>query len=753
VPADEEEELLRSVAMQNAKSILLARQRAEQELLRAKQALERKTLEQRATLQATWDGILVTDERGAVTDFNARFVEMWRLPPDVIGTMEHRRILEHTGPQFEDPERFRSRVEGIYSESPGESLDLLELSDGRVFERYSTPQLIEGRNVGRVWSFRDITERRRTDERLRDESRVLELLNRTGTMLSSTFDLQTLVQAVTDAATELSGAKFGAFFYNTTDAGGDSFMLYTLTGARREDFDGFGQPRATALFGPTFRGEPPIRCGDVLRDPRYGRMLPHHGMPAGHLPVRSYLAVPVISRSGEVIGGLFFGHPSPDVFSERAERLVVGIAAQAAVAIDNARLFETVQQAAEERKGLLESEQFARGEAERASAMKDEFLATLSHELRTPLSAILGWSHILRARAMSEAEVNQGLEVIERNARMQTQLIEDLLDMSRIISGKMRLDIQPVQPVAFVEAAIETVQPSADAKGISLTKRLDPDAGPVNGDPGRLQQVVWNLLSNAIKFTGRGGRVEVVLERANSQIDITVTDSGIGIKPAFLPHVFERFRQDGGSATHPAKGLGLGLSIVRHLVEQHGGTVQATSPGEGRGTTFLIHLPLTAVRRGAGPGDLRHPKGPRSAAPEFKRLDLSGITVLVVDDQEDARDLVRRVLEDCDARVVTAAAASEVLLAIETERPDVLLSDIGMPDVDGYELLKRVRALGAARGGRLPAIALTAFARSEDRTRALHAGFLIHVSKPIEPSELVATVASAVGRTGMEVTE
>ena len=261
-------------------------------------------------------------------------------------------------------------------------------------------------------------------------------------------------------------------------------MLYTLTGARREDFDGFGQPRATALFGPTFRGEPPIRCGDVLRDPRYGQMLPHHGMPAGHVPVRSYLAVPVISRSGEVIGGLFFGHPSPDVFSERAERLVVGIAAQAAVAIDNARLFETVQQAAEERKGLLESERFARGEAERASAMKDEFLATLSHELRTPLSAILGWSHILRARAMSEAEVNQGLEVIERNARMQTQLIEDLLDMSRIISGKMRLDIQPVQPVSFVEAAIETVQPSAEAKGISLTKRLDPDAGPVNGDPG-----------------------------------------------------------------------------------------------------------------------------------------------------------------------------------------------------------------------------------------------------------------------------
>ena len=753
MPGDEEEELLRSVAIQNAKSILLARQRAERELLRAKQELERKTQAQRATLQATWDGILVTDEQGAVTDFNRKFVEMWRVPPEVMAAMEHRRILEHTGRQFDDPQRFQSRIEEIYSESPGESLDVLELSDGRVFERYSTPQLIEERNAGRVWSFRDITASRRSEEMLREESRILELLNRTGAMLSSKLDLQALVQAVTDAATELSGAKFGAFFYNTTDARGDSFMLYALTGARREDFDGFGQPRATALFGPTFRGEAPIRCGDVLGDPRYGRMLPHRGMPAGHVPVRSYLAVPVISRSGEVIGGLFFGHPSPDVFSERAERLVVGIAAQAAVAIDNARLFETVQQAAEERKQLLESERFARAEAERASSMKDEFLATLSHELRTPLSAILGWSHILRARAMSEAEINQGLEVIERNARMQTQLIEDLLDMSRIISGKMRLDIQPVQPVTFVEAAIETVQPSAEAKGITLTKLLDPAAGPINGDPSRLQQVVWNLLSNAIKFTGRDGRVQVMLARVNSQIEITVADSGIGIKPEFLPYVFERFRQEGGSATRPAKGLGLGLSIVRHLVEQHGGTVQAMSAGEGRGATFTIHLPLTVVHRGTAQEERQHPKSPRSVAMEFKRIDLSGVKVLVVDDQDDARELIKRVLQECGARVVTAAAASEALAAVEAERPDVLLSDIGMPDVDGYELLKRVRALGTARGGRLPAIALTAFARSEDRTRALHAGFLVHVSKPIEPSELVATVASVVGRTGVRVAE
>jgi signal transduction histidine kinase/ActR/RegA family two-component response regulator len=463
--------------------------------------------------------------------------------------------------------------------------------------------------------------------------------------------------------------------------------------------------------------------------------------------------VPVISRSGEVIGGLFFGHPQPDVFSERAERLVVGIATQAAVAIDNARLFEALQKAAEERTQLLESERFARGEAERASSTKDAFLATLSHELRTPLSSILGWAHMLRAHTMSKAELNQGLEVIERNARVQTQLIEDLLDMSRITSGKMRLDIQPVEPISFIEAAIETVRPSAEAKGIKLINLLDPAAGPISGDPNRLQQVVWNLISNAIKFTGRNGRVEVLLERVNSHIEITVSDTGIGIAPAFLPHVFDRFRQADASATRTVKGLGLGLSIVKHLVEQHGGTVRVTSPGEGRGATFSVELPLTVAHRNTESGDRLHPTGSRSVAAEFKRLDLSGIKVLVVEDQHDARELIKRVLEESAAEVVTAGTAEEALAAVEKERPDVLVSDIGMPDVDGYELLTRVRALGPARGGRLPAIALTAFARSEDRTRALHAGFLVHVSKPVEPSELVATVASVVGRTGAQVTE
>ncbi len=607
MPRNEEEEL-RSVTIQNAKSIMLARQRAEQELLHAKQDLERKTQEQRATLQATWDGILVTDAEGKVTDFNPSYVEMWRLPPDVMGRMDHRRILEHLGREFENSAQFAARVEEIYTESPAESLDVLELADGRVFEQYSTPRVIDGVHAGRVWSFRDITKSRRAEEALRDETRILERLNRTGTMLSSELDLQALVQAVTDAAIELSGAKFGAFFYNVTNANGDAFMLYALSGARREDFEGFGQPRATALLGPTFRGEPPIRCDDVLQDPRYGTMPPYRGMPRGHLPVRSYLAVPVVSRSGEVIGGLFFGHPAPGVFSERSERLVVGIAAQAAVAIDNARLFAAAQKAADERKQLLESERAARAQAERASTMKDEFLATLSHELRTPLNAILGWSQILRARHHERGTGrHEGLEIDRAERAVQAQLIEDLLDMSRIISGKMRLDVQPVRPVVGRRSGHRDGEARGRGQGRSgSTTLLDPRPGRSSGDPSRLQQVVWNLLSNAVKFTPQGGRVRGRARARELARRVSVTDTGrdrAGV-PAARVRPLPPGRR---STTRGHGGLGLGLAIVKQLVELHGGHGQGQSPGEGRGATFIVHLPLTVVHRSADDEERRTP--------------------------------------------------------------------------------------------------------------------------------------------------
>lgn len=603
----------------------------------------------------------------------------------------------------------------------------------------------EGKTIRWFGSCTDIDELKHAEMSLQEEARVLELLNKTCITLSSQLDLQALMQVITDTATELSGAQFGAFFYNTTDVNGDAFQLYTLSGAPRSAFDKFGQPHATALFAPTFKGEGIIRCNDVLQDSRYGKTAPHYGLPPGHMPVRSYLSVPVTARSGEVIGGLFFGHPEPAIFSVRTERTIAALAAQATVAIDNARLYESSQKLAEERNALLDSERAARTEAERMSALKDEFLATLSHELRTPLSAILGWAHILRERSTTEADLKQGLETIERSARVQAQLIEDLLDMSRITSGKVRLDIQQTLPFSFVEEAIETVTPAAEAKGIKIERALNPYAGPISGDPNRLQQVVWNLLSNAIKFTPKGGKVRVTLSKVGSHVEIAVTDTGAGISGEFIPLVFERFRQADGSLTRRHGGLGIGLSIVKQLVELHGGTVQASSPGEGLGATFTVQLPVSAVHHSTYTATRPRPK--MVAATPFKSINLSDVNVLVIDDQPDARALIERVLTECHARVVTAATADELLAILEAEKPDVLISDIGMPDVDGYELLRRVRALGMDRGGRVPAIALTAFARSEDRTRALCAGFQAHISKPVEPFELIATVASVAGRT------
>lgn len=399
-----------------------------------------------------------------------------------------------------------------------------------------------------------------------------------------------------------------------------------------------------------------------------------------------------------------------------------------------------------ERQQLLENERAARAEAERTSLLKDEFLATLSHELRTPLSAILGWSQVLSMGTPSQSDLEQGLETIQRNARVQTQLIEDLLDMSRIVSGKIRLDVQWTDLASVVEAAVSSLRPAADAKSIRLRTILDPHAGPVSGDPTRLQQVVWNLLSNAIKFTPKGGKVEVLLERVNSHLEITVHDSGMGIKPDLLPVIFERFRQGDASTTRSYGGLGLGLAIVKHLVELHGGTVRAKSSGEGEGATFIVMLPLAPVRDDGRKRE--HPRTQKAAALDFSEVDLAGVKVLVVDDEPDARALVRRLLAECHADVSVAASAAEAVEQLKMVRPDIIVSDIGMPETDGYQFIRQVRALPAGQGGRTPAIALTAFARSEDRTRAMIAGYQVHVAKPIESQELIVTVASLAGRMG-----
>ena len=601
-----------------------------------------------------------------------------------------------------------------------------------------------GGRRGRVWSYHDVTARRQIEETLRDEARMLELLNQTGSAISATLDLEALLQNVTDAATQLSGARFGAFFYTSQDEHGQALLLYTLSGAPREAFESFGHPRATPVFAPTFRGDGSVRSDDILTDPRYGQWAPHHGMPPGHLPVRSYLAVPVILRDGQVVGGLFFGHPDPGVFNERTQRLVEGVAAHASVAVDNSRLYEDMKRTAAEREQLIQAERSARAEIERVSHLKDEFLATLSHELRTPLTAILGWSKVLvRTKGDSES-LEKGLEAIARNAAAQAKLIEDLLEMNRIVSGKIRLDVQPTDLAEVIDAAIDSIRPAAEAREIRLRKIIDPVAGPVFGDPNRLQQVIWNLLANAVKFTPRQGRVEVVLARVNSHVEVRVTDSGIGIDPEFLPRVFDRFRQADSSTTRAHGGLGLGLSIVKQLVELHGGTVGAASEGEGRGATFVVALPLAAVFRNESSRD--HPRTTRSGDLSYDPITLSGVSILVIDDEADARELVRHLLGECQASVVTAGSAAEGLRLVRTLRPDVIISDIGMPERDGYQFMRDLRQLSADDGGRTPAIALTAFARSEDRTMAMRAGYQVHVAKPIEPHELMVTVASLAGR-------
>jgi PAS domain S-box-containing protein len=395
-----------------------------------------------------------------------------------------------------------------------------------------------------------------------------------------------------------------------------------------------------------------------------------------------------------------------------------------------------------EREQLLQSERTARSEAERSGRMKDEFLATLGHELRTPLNAILGWAQALRHTNAVSGELAEGIAVIERNARAQAQIIADLLDMSGIISGKVRLEMQRVDLASVVEASVNAVRPAAQAKDIRLKVTLDGIAGDVSGDPNRLQQVFWNLLTNAVKFTPKAGQVAVSLARVNSHLEVSVVDNGEGIDPAFLPHVFERFRQADASTTRRHGGLGLGLSIVRQLVELHGGSISALSEGAGKGATFRVVLPLTTAAAHASAAE--EPRQRRAAEAEpmsvASTIDLEGVKVLVVDDEPDARSLIERLLRDRDAEVMTAASAKEALDLLAHDEPDVLISDIGMPKEDGYSLLRRIRKLKGAKA-RLPAIALTAYARPEDRAKAIEAGYQLHLAKPVEASTLIAMVA------------
>jgi PAS domain S-box-containing protein len=730
-----------------------------------------------------------------------------------------------------------------------------------------------GQVVGASKIAREITERRRAENALIKHRVDLEIINAIGVAVGSERDLETLVQRITDAGRELSGAQFAAFFCNVNNAQGESYMLYTLSGAPREAFEKFGMPRNTPIFHHTFSGQGIVRLDDVTKDPRYGTMEPYHGMPPGHLPVCSYMAIPVVSRTGSVIGGLFFGHPEPGIFTQDSEHIVTALAAQAAVAMDNVRLYQELQRELEQQRltqaALRDSEALSRSvlnntvdcvmvmtfdgcivymnppglaandldtfdqidgkkwpelwppevralvsqsvrdaaagatcrfsgfcptakgvpkwwdvivtpvydahnkadrltatsrditeqrqaseallaaksEVERQSRIKDEFLATLSHELRTPLQSVVGWTEVLRGGPQDEQEWQQGLDVIARNAHAQTRIIEDLLDMSRILAGKVRLDVQKVHLDSVLETALETVRPAAEAKGIRLNSVLDSHIQPIIGDPSRLQQVFWNLLSNAIKFTPRDGRVHLTLERVNSHLEVSISDTGSGIAPEFLPYVFDRFRQADASTTRRHGGLGLGLAIVKHLTELHGGTVKVKSAGAGKGSTFIVALPVALLQLDGAEEHRPPPQAPPPSEPEhLPTVDLSGVSIIAVDDEEDARSLLDKILTRSGATVRTAGSAQAALALIRQRPPDILISDVGMPGEDGYSLIRAVRALSPAEGGRIPALALSAYTRKEDRIRSLSEGFQMHLSKPAEPLELLAVVMSLANR-------
>jgi PAS domain S-box-containing protein len=675
-----------------------------------------------AIIESSDDAIISKDLNGIVVSWNPAAERMFGYTSDEMIGQSIRKIIpidrdaeeDHVLGQIRQGRRLE-HFETIRQRKNGELIPI-SLTVSPVHNA-------EGQVIGASKIARDISESMRLRDAAREQAEISSRLAEIGSVVAATLDRNLIAQKVTDAATEFTHAEFGAFFHTVNDPNtGQAFMLHALSGAPKEAFAHFPNPRTTAIFGPTFRGGGPIRLHDVTLDPRFGQNAPYHGLPPGHLPVRSYLAVPVVAASGDVLGGLFFGHSRPGVFTDQDQQLAVGIAAWASVALQNAELFK---------------------EAQEANRMKDEFLAVLSHELRTPLNSILGYARLIQSGVITGEKVKRGMEVLERNAGVLTQIVEDVLDVSRIITGKMRIEVQPVDLATVVHNAVATVTPAADAKGVRIETTIASDLQPVSGDADKLQQVAWNLLTNAVKFTPRGGHIDVMVRCINAHMEIVVTDTGIGMRPEFLPYVFERFRQADSGTTRKTGGLGLGLAIARHIVEMHGGTVHVGSEGEGRGSTFRVALPLMPQARSMElvpdrPSPLHRP------AAQF--TDLKGIRVLAIDDEADALMFLRVALEAAGADVTVLPTAVGAIERLEAIQPHVLVIDLAMPGMDGFEFISRVRASSNPAIRAIPAAALTAYARSEDRTRALRSGFELHLAKPIDPAELVASVATLARR-------
>ncbi|MBX3203626.1 MAG: GAF domain-containing protein [Labilithrix sp.] len=724
----EEREFVETFARQCGEALLRARRlEAERDARTIAETLQASLA---TTLRSIGDAVIATDATGRVTLMNpiAEALTGWseaeargRALPDVFHIVNEQTREVVTSPV--EKVLALGNVVGLANHT------LLVHRDGKretpIDDSGAPIRGEDGVVDGVVLVFRDVTDKKREDARrllLEDATRAL----------SESLDYEaTLARVARLAVPQL--ADWCAVDVLEEDGTSKQLAIAHVDPAKVAYARELGERYPPAPDAP--RGVPNVlRTGKAelyteITDElvRAGATDEEHLRAAVGLELRSAMIVPLVARTRTVGAMTFVWAESGHRYAPEDLAFAEELARRCGVAIENARLYA--------------AEQHARNNADVANRAKDEFLAMVSHELRTPLNAIMGWAKLMSSAALDETKSARAIETIDRNAVAMAQLIEDLLDISRIISGKMRLEVQLVDLTRVVEAAIESVKPAVEAKEIQVSATLDTSAGSLMGDPTRLQQIVWNLLSNAVKFTPRHGTIGVVVCREASGVEIRVVDSGRGIDARFLPHVFEPFRQEDTNHTRSRGGLGLGLAITRQLVELHGGRIEARSDGEGRGATFLVHLPVSAVAR---------PLAPRAAGRRQIRVDssferpsqLRGVRVLVVDDEEDARQLVQAVLEDCGCLVTTACSVGDAMTALATAVPDLLVSDIGMPHQDGYDLIRQVRALPAGSGGSLPAAALTAYARAEDRRRVLHAGYSMHIPKPVEPAELVAVMVS-----------
>ena len=566
-----------------------------------------------------------------------------------------------------------------------------------------------------------------------------EALSAVGQGLSAELDLQKLVQKVTDSGLQLTGAAYAAFFYNVTSDNGESYLLYALSGAPREKFEKFGIPRNTPLFDVTFRGEGTLRLDDVQADPRYGRNAPHAGMPKGHLPVRSYMAVPVISGPGPVLGGLFFGHPEPAVFTGRAQRYAEGLAAHAAIAIENANLYGRLKQELAARDHVqaelarTKDELAAHVDALRqADRRKDEFIATLAHELRNPLAPLRNGLEVMKLAHDQPQLIEQTREIMEREIQHMVRLIDDLLDVSRITAGRFELRKTRLNLCAVLKDAIETSRPVIEEAGHALETDVPGEPIYIEGDDTRVVQIFTNLLNNAAKYTLPGGVIRVTLGVDAGQARVSVRDNGVGIPAEMLPHVFDMFAQVDRSLERTQGGLGIGLSIARRLARMHGGEIEGRSAGRGRGSEFTVTLPVLMSATSAV-----KPRAAATTAPAPQ-----GHRILVVDDHIGSASIMRIMCTALGNEVRTAHNGLQAMEVAEAFRPDVIFMDIGMPNLNGYDACTQLRKQGWARG--IVMVALTGWGQDADKRRAREAGFDYHLVKPVNPDtirKLLTTLA------------